>query len=275
MERASEASSAARRSAGTRSVGSGIMMKDSACPRRPPRHSGQGNIFPYGCGRAGRRILVVSHVGSDTRTRVGWGLMLTAIQWDAGTQSSPQWPLLCNSCFTHLSRLSATVNSRFCSSQRQLAGGPARNGGYVVFTRKRAPRGPTLITIVLADPQDLVRSGIRCLLEVEPDFKISGEVADGVEAVSLVQRLKPRVLIVALGMPGLTCLEITRRVQQHSPGTAVIVLSTYSNEQYVIQALKNGASGYVMMYVSPGELMHGIRKVVEGHHYLSRPLAER
>ena len=72
----------------------------------------------------------------------------------------------------------------------------------MVFTRKRAPRGPTLITIVFADPQDLVRSGIRCLLEVEPDFKISGEVADGLEAVNLVQRLKPRVLIVALGMPG-------------------------------------------------------------------------
>jgi DNA-binding NarL/FixJ family response regulator len=121
----------------------------------------------------------------------------------------------------------------------------------------------------------LVRSGIRCLLEGEADFKISGEVADGVEAVSLVQRLKPRVLIVALGMPGLTCLEITRQVQQHSPATAVIVLSTYSNEQYVIQALKSGASGYVMMYVNPGELMHAIRKVVEGHHYLSRPLSER
>jgi DNA-binding NarL/FixJ family response regulator len=132
-----------------------------------------------------------------------------------------------------------------------------------------------VITIVLADPQDLVRSGIRCLLEGEADFKISGEVADGVEAVSLVQRLKPRVLIVALGMPGLTCLEITRQVQQHSPATAVIVLSTYSNEQYVIQALKNGASGYVMMYVNPEELMHAIRKVVEGHHYLSRPLSER
>jgi DNA-binding NarL/FixJ family response regulator len=132
-----------------------------------------------------------------------------------------------------------------------------------------------LITIVLADPQDLVRSGIRCLLEGEADFKISGEVADGVEAVSLVQRLKPRVPIVALGMPGLTCLEITRQVQQHSPATAVIVLSTYSNEQYVIQALKSGASGYVMMYVNPGELMHAIRKVVEGHHYLSRPLSER
>jgi two-component system response regulator NreC len=131
------------------------------------------------------------------------------------------------------------------------------------------------ITIVLADPQDLVRSGVRCLLEAEADFKVEGEVADGLEAVSLVQRLKPRVLIVALAMPGLNCLEITRQVQQHSPATSVIVLSTYSNEQYVLQALKNGAAGYVMMYVNPAELMHAIREVVSGHRYLSRPLSQR
>lgn len=131
------------------------------------------------------------------------------------------------------------------------------------------------ITIVLADPQDLVRSGIRCLLEAEADFEIKGEVADGLKVVGLVQRLKPSVLIVALAMPGLNCLEITSQVQQHSPTTAVIVLSTYSNEHYVVQALKTGASGYVMMHVNPGELMHAIRKVVAGHHYLSRPMSER
>ena len=131
------------------------------------------------------------------------------------------------------------------------------------------------ITIVLAESQDLVRSGIRCLLEAEADFKIKGEVANGLEAVSLVRRLKPRVLIVALAMPGLNCLEITSQVQQHSPRTAVIVLSTYSNDHYVVQALKTGASGYVMMYVSPAELMHAIRKVVAGHRYLSRPMSGR
>ena len=130
------------------------------------------------------------------------------------------------------------------------------------------------ITIVLADPQDLVREGIRCLLDKEADFKVVGEVADGLKAVRLVQRHKPRVLIVALAMPGLNCLEITRHVQEHSPATAVVVLSTYSNDQYVVQALKNGASGYLMLYVSPAELMHAIRKVVAGHRYLSKPLSK-
>ena len=145
----------------------------------------------------------------------------------------------------------------------------------MVFTRRRDRGKPMPITIVLAEPQDLVRSGIRCLLEEQADFKIKGEVADGREAVRLVQRLKPRVLIVALAMPGLNCLEITSQVQQHSPTTAVIVLSTYSNDHYVVQALKTGASGYVMMYVSPAELMHAIRKVVAGHCYLSRPMSGR
>ena len=145
----------------------------------------------------------------------------------------------------------------------------------MVFTRRRDRGRPGLITIVLADPQDLIRSGIRCLLEGESDFKVEGEVEDGLAAVGLVRRLKPSVLIVALAMPGLNCLEITRQVRQHSPATAVIVLSTYSNEQYVVQTLKSGASGYVMMYVKPAELMRAIRKVVAGHRYLSRPLSSR
>ena len=130
------------------------------------------------------------------------------------------------------------------------------------------------ITIGLADPQDLVRKGIRCLLDKEADFKVVAEGADGLKAVGLVQRHKPRVLIVALAMPGLNCLEITRQVQEHSPATAVVVLSTYSNDQYVVQALKNGASGYLLLYVSPAELMHAIRRVVAGHRYLSKPLSE-
>ena len=130
-------------------------------------------------------------------------------------------------------------------------------------------------TIVLAEAQHLVRRGIRCLVEGEADFKVVGEVADGLEAVRLVQRLKPRVLIVAVAIPGLNGLETTRQVHQQSPTTAVIVLSMFSHEQYVVQALKNGASGYVVKYAKPAELMRAIREVVTGHRYLSEPLSER
>ena len=130
-------------------------------------------------------------------------------------------------------------------------------------------------TIVLAEAQYLVRRGIRCLVEKKADMKVVGEAEDGVEAVRVVQRLKPRVLIAEVAMPGLNGLETTRQVHRLSPTTAVIVLSTYSHEQYVIQALKNGASGYVVKYAKPRELMRAIREVVAGHCYLSEPLSER
>src|SRR5205814_2322541 len=89
-----------------------------------------------------------------------------------------------------------------------------------------------------------------------------------------VERLKPRILVVAVGMPGLNGLEIARQVRQVSSATAVIILSRYSREQYVIQALRNGASGYVVKSARPPELARAIRKVVAGHRYLSAPLSE-
>ncbi len=140
---------------------------------------------------------------------------------------------------------------------------------------RSAPRASALISIVLADDQNLMRDGIRCLVEREGDFKVVGEVADGLKVVGLVERLKPRILIVAVAMPGLNGLEITRLVRQQSPATAVIVLSMYSKEQYVIQALRNGAWGYVVKHAKPAELVRAIRKVVAGHHYLSEPLSAR
>ncbi|MEX2147111.1 MAG: response regulator transcription factor [Candidatus Rokuibacteriota bacterium] len=138
-----------------------------------------------------------------------------------------------------------------------------------------ARRGAPPITIVLADDQNLVRQGIRCLVETDHDVKVVGETADGLKVVDLVARLKPRILIVCLAMPGLNGLEITRQVHQQSPATAVIVLSMYSQEQYVIQALKNGAAGYVLTHAKPAELGRAIRKVVAGHRYLSEPLSRR
>lgn len=134
-------------------------------------------------------------------------------------------------------------------------------------------RASALITIVLADDHNLVRGGVRCLVELEGDFKVVGEATDGLKVVRLVERLKPRMLIVAVGMPGLNGLEIARRVRQQSPATAVIVLSMYSNEHYVVQALRNGASGYVLTRAKPAELARAIRRVVAGHLYLSEPLS--
>lgn len=134
---------------------------------------------------------------------------------------------------------------------------------------------PPVITIVLADHHHLIRESVRCLLEVEKDLKVVGEVADGLKVVRLVERLKPRVLIVALAMPGLNSFEVTLRVRQRSPDTAVILLSMHAGDQYVIQALQSGASGYVGTQARSIDLIRAIRKVAAGQRYLSGQLSER
>jgi len=127
--------------------------------------------------------------------------------------------------------------------------------------------------IVLADDQNVVREAIKCLLELEPDFDVVGEAADGLSVVPLVDRLKPEVLIVDVAMPGLYGIEITRQVRDRSPKTAVIVLSRYVNEWYVTEALRNGASGYVVKQAEAHELTRAVRMVAQGRRYLSSPLS--
>ena len=129
------------------------------------------------------------------------------------------------------------------------------------------------VTIVLAEEQHLIRQGIRCLLETEKDFKVVGDTGDGLQAVGLVRRLRPRILVIAVAMPGLNGLDVTRQVREQSPATAVVMLSMYSKEQYVVQALRNGAAGYVLKRARPSELARAIRQVIAGHRYLSEPLS--
>ena len=136
-------------------------------------------------------------------------------------------------------------------------------------------RSPTAapIRIVLADDQNVVREAVRCLLEVEPDFDVVGEVDDGLAVVPLVERLRPQVLIVDVAMPGLSGLEVARQVRQRSPQTGVLVLSRYVSEWYVTEALRNGAVGYVAEQAEARELIRAIRTVAQGKRYLSAPLS--
>jgi DNA-binding NarL/FixJ family response regulator len=131
-----------------------------------------------------------------------------------------------------------------------------------------------MITIVLADHHHLIREGVRSLLETKKDFRVVGEVADGLKVVGLVQRRKPRVLIMALAMPGLNSFEVILRVRQRSPDTAVILLSMHAGDQYVTGALRSGASGYVVTHARGIELFRAIRKVAAGGRYLSAPLSK-
>jgi DNA-binding NarL/FixJ family response regulator len=133
----------------------------------------------------------------------------------------------------------------------------------------------TKTRIVLADDHPVVRHGVRSLLQSEPDFSIVGEASDGLETVQLVERLQPEVLVVDLMIPRLNGLEVTRQVKQRLPQTRVVVLSMHANEPYVLEALKNGASGYVLKDSSGTDLVLAVKQVLGGQRYLSPPLSER
>jgi two-component system response regulator NreC len=131
-----------------------------------------------------------------------------------------------------------------------------------------------VITVVLADDHQVVRQGLRALLEAESDFEVIGEAGDGLEAVQLAERLRPGVLVLDLMMPGLSGLEVTRQVSRRSPHTRIVILSIHANEAYVLEALQNGASAYVLKKSSVDELVRAIREVTAGRRYLSPPLSE-
>ena len=131
-----------------------------------------------------------------------------------------------------------------------------------------------MISIVLVDDHHIVRQGLRALLETESDFKVVGEAANGFEALDLAAREKPDVLIVDVMMPGMNGLEVVRQVTRRKLPTRVIMLSMYSSEAYVLDALRDGAAAYVLKGARAEELIKAAREVVAGRHYLSPPLSE-
>lgn len=131
------------------------------------------------------------------------------------------------------------------------------------------------VTIVVADDHHVVRQGLCVLLKAEPGFSVVGEAADGSEAVELVERLSPDVLLLDLMMPNLDGLEVTRQVSRRAPRTRVVILSMHANDAYVVEALHHGAVGYVLKDSSAADLILAVHEVMEGRRYLSPPLSER
>lgn len=131
-----------------------------------------------------------------------------------------------------------------------------------------------MISIVLADDHHIVRQGLRSLLETESDFKVVGEAADGFEALDLATREKPDVMIIDVMMPGMNGLEVVRQVTRRKLPTRVIMLSMYSSEAYVLEALRDGASAYVLKGARAEELIKAVREVFADRHYLSSPLSK-
>jgi DNA-binding NarL/FixJ family response regulator len=142
----------------------------------------------------------------------------------------------------------------------------------VVESAERTRSGET--TIVLADDHQVVRQGLRSLLEVEPRFRVVGEAGNGLDVPRIVERLRPDVLVLDMMMPGLNGLEITRQVKKRSPKTQVVILSMHKDESYVLEALKNGAAAYVVKDSSAQELVKAVREAAADRHYLSPPLSD-
>lgn len=135
--------------------------------------------------------------------------------------------------------------------------------------------GAKTITVVLADDHQVVRQGLKALLEAEPDLKVVGEAGDGLQAIQGVELLSPRVLVLDLMMPGLNGLDVVRQLKKRSPHTQVVILSMYANEAYVLEALSNGALAYVLKDSSSADLVHAVREAAAGRRYLSPPLSDR
>ena len=128
-----------------------------------------------------------------------------------------------------------------------------------------------MITVLIVDDQDLVRLGLRTLVESEDDLSYAGEAADGLAAVAAVQEMHPDVVLMDIRMPGVDGLEATRRITADPAlsSTKIIVLTTFELDEYVFDALRYGASGFLLKDTSPAELVHAIRRVADGGALLS------
>ena len=131
------------------------------------------------------------------------------------------------------------------------------------------------VRILLADDHEMFRQGVRALLRAEADFEVVGEAGDGLRALDMVEILKPDVLVADMTMPGLGGLELTHQALRRSPRTRVVILSMHSAEPFVIEALQQGASAYVLKDGGVVELVRAIRETVSGRRYLSPPLSDR
>ena len=131
-----------------------------------------------------------------------------------------------------------------------------------------------MISILLSDDHQILRQGVRALLDGEDDFEVVGEAADGRETLDAVDRLHPDILILDLSLPGLHGLEVTRRVAKQAATTQVVILSMHADEGHVAKALQNGAKGYVLKGRDIEELARAVRQVAAGRYYLSPPLSQ-
>jgi DNA-binding NarL/FixJ family response regulator len=125
------------------------------------------------------------------------------------------------------------------------------------------------ISILLADDHNVIRRGLRLLLESQPEFTVIAEAADGRQAVEQALATKPDVVVLDISMPHLNGTEAAQRITESLPGTAIVILSMHADEGYVLRALRAGAKGYLVKDSAEGDLIQAIRAVNQGKAFFS------
>jgi two-component system, NarL family, response regulator NreC len=125
------------------------------------------------------------------------------------------------------------------------------------------------IRILLADDHNVMRGGLRLLLERQPGFKVVGEASDGRQAVEQAEATKPDIAVLDIAMPNLSGIEAAQRISALLPNTRILILSMHSDESYVLRALKAGAKGYLLKDSAENDLIEAIRAVDEGKAFFS------
>jgi two-component system, NarL family, response regulator NreC len=133
---------------------------------------------------------------------------------------------------------------------------------------------PRRIRILLADDHTVLRSGLRALLSAQADLEVAGEAADGAEALRLAHTIKPDVVVMDIGMPGVSGIDATARIRRELPSTRVLILSMHDDQGYLRQALRAGATGYVLKKAADTELLAAIRAAARGEVFLDPSLAK-
>jgi DNA-binding NarL/FixJ family response regulator len=131
------------------------------------------------------------------------------------------------------------------------------------------------IRVLVADDHMIVRTGIRHVLESEPGFEVVGEAANGKEALSLTEKLRPDVVVLDISMPDISGLEVAARLRGGSGGARVLILSMHNNTEYVLESVRAGADGYLLKDTAATELRTALRAVCQGESYFSPPVASR
>lgn len=132
-----------------------------------------------------------------------------------------------------------------------------------------------MIEVVIADDDDLVRAGLRLILDEATDIKVTAEAANGQEAVEMARRVRPDIVLMDIKMPVLSGIDATRSITNNSNGPRVVILTTFERDQYIFEALKAGASGFLLKRSTPEQLIEGVRTVAAGDALLSPSVTRR